>query len=77
MPTIVHFDLPADDPGRARQFYSDLFGWKFEAPPGFSDYYMVETGDLEGRPGIGDGLGKRESPEQRIMNYIGVPSVDE
>jgi predicted enzyme related to lactoylglutathione lyase len=77
MPTIVHFDVPADDPGRARQFYSDLFGWKFQAPPGFSDYYIVETKDLEGGPGIGGGLGKRGSPDQHIMNYIGVPSVDE
>jgi predicted enzyme related to lactoylglutathione lyase len=30
MPTIVHFDIPADDPERAKKFYSDLFGWKIE-----------------------------------------------
>jgi len=77
MPTIVHFNLPADDPERARLFYRELFGWKFEAPPGFPDYYLVETEDLEGMPGIGGGMGKRESPYQQITNYIGVSSVDE
>lgn len=76
MPTIVHFDVPADDPGRATRFYEKLFGWKFHAP-GFPDFFLVETEDLEGNPGIGGGLGKRESPDQRIMNYIGVSSVDE
>jgi len=25
MPTIVHFDLPADDPERAKKFYEKLF----------------------------------------------------
>jgi hypothetical protein len=30
MPTIVHFDIPADDIEGAKKFYSDLFGWKIE-----------------------------------------------
>ena len=34
MPTIVHFDIPADDVGRSRKFYTDLFGWKIEKWPG-------------------------------------------
>ena len=29
-PTIVHFEIPADDVERARNFYSTLFGWKIE-----------------------------------------------
>ncbi|MDQ3869178.1 MAG: hypothetical protein M3250_06440, partial [Thermoproteota archaeon] len=27
MPTIVHFEIPADDLERSRKFYTDLFGW--------------------------------------------------
>ncbi|MCQ1535928.1 VOC family protein [Methanosarcina sp. KYL-1] len=78
MPTIVHFDIPADDTERARKFYSELFDWKFERPPGPPmEYYLVETEDLEGEAGPGGGLGKRGAPDQRMMNYIGVPSVDE
>jgi predicted enzyme related to lactoylglutathione lyase len=30
MPTIVHFEIPADDVERAKRFYSDLFGWKWK-----------------------------------------------
>jgi predicted enzyme related to lactoylglutathione lyase len=25
--TIVHFEIPADQPERAAQFYRELFGW--------------------------------------------------
>ncbi|MCG7855074.1 MAG: VOC family protein, partial [Methanoregulaceae archaeon] len=76
MSTVVHFDLPADNVERARTFYTGLFDWKFIAPPGFSDYYLVETFDQDGNPSLGGGLGKRGSADQRIMNYIGVSSVD-
>ena len=37
----------------------------------------METKDLDGKPGPGGGLGKRETADQRIVNYIGVSSVDE
>jgi predicted enzyme related to lactoylglutathione lyase len=77
MPTIVHFDIAADDPERAKEFYTKLFGWKMETPPGPPmEYYLIETKTLEGVEGIGGGLGKRETPEQRITNFIGVQSVD-
>lgn len=77
MPTIVHFDVPADDVPRARAFYSGLFGGTFTALPGFPDFYLIEICNLEGKPATGGGMGKRGSPDQRIMNYFGVPDIDE
>ncbi|RXA20229.1 VOC family protein [Methanosarcina sp. MSH10X1] len=77
MPTIVHFDIPADNTERAKNFYSSLFGWKYEKPFETMEYYLVSTEDLEGKPGLGGGLGERGTPDQRTMNYIGVSSVDE
>lgn len=77
MPTIVHFDIPVDDLERAKRFYASLFGWKFEKPIETMEYYLVDTEDLEGNPGTGGGMGKRETADQKIMNYIGVTSVDE
>jgi uncharacterized protein len=77
MPTIVHFYIPVDDPERAKSFYGKLFEWKFERPVEAMEYYLKETEDLEGKTGPGGGLGKRGTADQRIVNYIGVSSVDE
>lgn len=76
MPTIVHFDVAADDPVRAKTFYEGLFDWKMESPQGMQDYYLIETKDLNGESGIGGGLGKRGEPGQRITSYIGVDSIE-
>ena len=43
--TIVHFEIPADNPERAAKFYRELFGWKidkWENPNGI-EYWMVQT----------------------------------
>ena len=76
MPTIVHFDIATDNPGRAKVFYESLFGWKMQGPPGMTDYYLIETLDLNGNKGVGGGLGKRGEPSQRITCYIGVDDID-
>jgi uncharacterized protein len=73
--SFVHFDLPADDLGRAKKFYESLFDWKFSGVPGM-DYYFIELKDEQGNIGLAGGMGKRGSPEQRITNYLGVDSVD-
>jgi predicted enzyme related to lactoylglutathione lyase len=73
MPTIVHFEIPADDPIRAKKFYSDLFGWKIEETPGM-EYWMIYT---TGEKAVDGGMMKRQHPQQQITNYIDVPSVDE
>ena len=77
MPTIVHFDVASDDPERAKKFYEGLFDWKMESPPGMTDYYLIETKDLNGEIGVRGGLGKRGEPGQRIISYIGVDSIEE
>jgi len=41
MPTIVHFEIPADDVERSKKFYSDLFGWKIEKWPGQTGGGMI------------------------------------
>jgi predicted enzyme related to lactoylglutathione lyase len=76
MPTIVHFDIPADDLDRARKFYESLFGWKIEQPPGPLSYYLIETTDLEGKAGVGGGMGQRQKPDEQITQFFGVESID-
>lgn len=77
MPTIAHFDISADNPERAKKFYENLFDWKIELLPGPMPYYLIETADLNGEKGVGGGMAKRDKPEQKITNFIGVSSVDE
>jgi uncharacterized protein len=80
MPTIVHFEIPADDIERSRKFYSDLFGWKFEKWPGMEsgmEYWTINTTDNEGTKAVGGGMMKRQNPQQGIANFIDVRSVDE
>jgi predicted enzyme related to lactoylglutathione lyase len=75
MPTIVHFDVPAENVERAKKFYSALFKWRFESFPEM-EYSLITTENLDGTPGIGGGMGKRMDPSQRMMNYFGVSSID-
>ena len=44
---LVHFELPARDTTRARDFWSGLFGWSFTEPMGM-EYFMVKTGEDQG-----------------------------
>jgi uncharacterized protein len=61
---VGHFEIPADEPARARKFYTDTFGWKMTEVPGM-DYTMLTTGDTDANgmpkaPGyVGGGIGKR------------------
>jgi uncharacterized protein len=86
MPTIVHFEIPADDVERAKKFYTDLFGWKIEKWPRTNsgnnsssnmEYLIISTTDSKGNNvSIGGGMMKRQEPHQRITNFIDVSSVD-
>jgi predicted enzyme related to lactoylglutathione lyase len=77
MPTIVHFEIPADDMERAKGFYTELFGWKIEQTPGPMDYWMIFTTDENGNPVLGGGMMRRQDPRQSALHYVCVPSVDE
>ncbi len=75
MPRVVHFEINADDPGRASAFYSNVFGWKIQKWDGPMEYWLVDTG--EGEMGINGGLLKRSCPEATTVNTVDVPSFDE
>lgn len=71
---IVWFEIPADDPARAKKFYGSLFGWKIGPFPGMTDYWHIDTGGGDDMPD--GGLMVRKHPEQSITNYVAVSSVD-
>lgn len=77
--TIVHFEIPADDPTKLSQFYSKLFGWKFErwGDAGTSEYWMIQTKAKDEDPGVNGGMTKKTDPNQHQVNYVLVESVDQ
>ena len=75
MTRVIHFEIPADDPQRAIQFYQDVFGWQFEKWDGPIEYWLVKTGP-DDQPGINGGLAPRENPDTGVENMIDVPDLD-
>jgi predicted enzyme related to lactoylglutathione lyase len=71
---IIWFEIPADNPERAKKFYGSLFGWKIKKFPGMTDYWHIDTGGGDDTPD--GGLMARKHPEQPITNYVNVASVD-
>ncbi len=70
---IVHFEIPANDVERLKQFYATLFGWDMSTDPSMPEYVMVKTaGDGEG---INGGIMKRQAPQQTVTDYVEVESV--
>jgi predicted enzyme related to lactoylglutathione lyase len=69
--TICHFEIPADNVTALKEFYEKLFGWKITKAEGPFEYCLIETG------GVGGGMRKRDSQDDRINIHIKVESVDE
>jgi predicted enzyme related to lactoylglutathione lyase len=85
--TIVHFEIPANDPDKLSEFYKNLFGWKFEkmSMGEMGDYWTIETraGTAQSMEkslntaGTNGGMMKKMDANQRPVNYVLVESVDE
>ncbi len=76
MGNVRHFSINADDVPRARRFYEQVFGWAFQpwGPPGF---FMIATGESEGRP-LGSLQGRRELvPGLRLNGFECTIAVDD
>lgn len=82
MDKVVHFEIPIDDPDRAKTFYSAVFGWQFADLPGM-DYTLVTTVPTDEQqtpvePGaINGGLVKRTAQVGAPVLVVNVSSVDE
>ena len=73
-PSIVWFEIPADDLDRAQRFYKSMFGWTFnKLPAAINDYWHIDTGGPDASPD--GGMMPRMHPQQPITNYVSVPSV--
>ncbi|MDH3636879.1 MAG: VOC family protein [Gammaproteobacteria bacterium] len=76
MSRVIHFDLSADDPERAAEFYRSVFGWKVNKWEGPEDYWLMQTGSDE-EPGVTGGIAGRIKPEDTTAVVLDVESVDD
>ena len=82
MRKIVHFEIPADDEARARDFYREVFGWQLQEMPEL-DYTLVRTTPVDAQtqlptePGaINGGLMKRSADTPTPVLTVDVESID-
>jgi predicted enzyme related to lactoylglutathione lyase len=46
---MIYFEIQADDLSRAREFYTNVFAWKFQKAEGLPvEYWHIQTGDNPG-----------------------------
>lgn len=71
MHSVVHFEIPSDDIGRATKFYRELFGWRIEPTQGYENYNFVTIGD--GVPG--GAIMDRPPVYQGPLVYFGTENI--
>jgi hypothetical protein len=59
MSRVVHFEIHAENPERAVEFYEGAFAWKFQKWDGPQDYWLISTGEPSER-GIDGGMIRRQ-----------------
>src|SRR4051794_14577249 len=78
---VVHFEIPADDPARAQDFYRTTFNWTVSAMPDMG-YAMLSTTatDEQGAPSepgaINGGMLQRQPPVTTPVITIEVDDID-
>lgn len=77
MARVIHFEIPADNPKRAVEFYEKVFGWKIDK---YGDptmqYFLVTTGE-DKEPGINGAITEKGDYTTATTNTISVDSFEE
>jgi hypothetical protein len=75
MAKVVHFEIPSENPEKAQQFYSNVFGWKFQQW-GDMPYWLAESGPKD-EPGIWGAISMKSGHNMTVVNTIDVVNVDD
>ena len=76
MGRVSHFEITADDPDRAAEFYRKAFGWEFNDWGGPFKYLLATTGPAD-QVGINGAIMPRNDRKQAVINTISVDSWEE
>jgi predicted enzyme related to lactoylglutathione lyase len=71
MSKIVHFEVPAQDTGRAKEFWGSLFGVQFQTYEGPVEYHMFQNDDQ-----TGGGIYPQQQGEKGLITYFNVDDID-
>lgn len=85
MDPLIHFEIPAEDTKRVRQFYEDAFGWQTtQLGPETGDFvlaFTIETDEKTRMPktrgAINGGFYKKTKPDQHAKFTILVDDIRE
>ncbi len=86
MGKVVHFEIPTDDVGRAKEFYGSIFGWQLQDMQGeaMGQYTLALTTPVDQEtqaptePGaINGGLMKRSTETPTPVITIEVDAIDD
>src|ERR1700758_5869960 len=69
---MVHIEIPADDTGKAQEFWGGLFGWNFEGFPGApGEYLMMRISETSG-----GAITNMEPGKKGTRTYFDVDDID-
>ncbi len=79
MNRVVHFEIEASDPQRAKKFYKEAFGWQMnQQGEDMGNYVVVMTAeDKSTEPGINGGIYQTMNGKKEINAYRCVIGVDD
>jgi predicted enzyme related to lactoylglutathione lyase len=72
MSKIVHFEVPAQDTGRAKEFWGSLFGVDFQQYDGPVEYHMFQNDDQTG----GAVMPRQDAGQRGLVTYFNVDDMD-
>jgi predicted enzyme related to lactoylglutathione lyase len=67
----VHFEIPADDTGRAKEFWTSVFGVQFQTYDGPTEYHMFSNDDR-----TGGGLMPRQDGQEGLTVYFNTEDIE-
>src|SRR6266566_936963 len=75
--TLVHFEIPTNEPEKIARFYEQLFSWKIaKVPMGPMDYWLISHKDAGENETMG-GLYKKTMGETGFLNHFSVVNIDQ
>ena len=80
--TLVHFEIPAQDVEKLKQFYEQVFNWKIIEYPSPLDYWVIQTVPVDEngrpqRPGVNGGMFRKQQHGIKPINYFSVESISD